>query len=632
MSDAPKETLAPVRRWHRGTIGCILLLHTLALAYGGWCHSPTWDEAGHLPSGISHWRTGRFHLYRVNPPLVRMVAALPVLFAGADESWLGQVAEDVEDRGEWTAGAEFCRRNGEATFFLFALARWACIPFSLLGATVCYLWARDLYGPPSGLLALVLWCACPNILAHGQMVTPDVGATALGVAAFYCFWRWLAAPTVVATTCLGVLAGLLLLTKFTWIIVAVVWPASWLVQQLTTPRLRGSLRAWSSGVGKLAAAAALALWIVHLGYGFEGAGQRLGDIPFRSVSLGGYPSPDDDPTVVENRFGGTPLAGVAVPVPANYALGIDRQKVDFERGYWSYLRGEWRHGGWWYYYLYALAVKVPLGTWLLLVLAAGVSVQSSRYRASLGSELYLLTPCVVILVLVSGQTGFNHHLRYVLPVFPFAFIWMSKVARSVEFEGRAVRFKDRVVGGLMLAAVAWSCGSSLYRYPHSLSYFNEAVGGPRFGQYHLLDSNIDWGQDLLMLKWWMDRHPDQRPMSIAYSLPEWLVDPAALGLETSGPPPVGVSAASPSDPVVGPWPGRYAVFVREMYERDGRYAYFRQFEPVGYVGYTVYLYDISLEDANRVRRSTGLPRLTPEDVAEREWAELLMDEAPAVGP
>src|SRR5205814_5761106 len=107
--------------------------------------------------------------------------------------------------------------------------------------------------------------------------------------------------------------------------------------------------------------------------------------------------------------------------------GIDVQRLEFERGIASYLRGEWRVGGWWYYYLYAMAVKEPLGTWVLLLLSVVVAVCCRRYAAPLGDELILLAPAVSVVVLVSSQTGFNHHLRYVLPAFPFLFISVSKV-------------------------------------------------------------------------------------------------------------------------------------------------------------------------------------------------------------
>ncbi len=73
-----------------------------------------------------------------------------------------------------------------------------------------------------------------------------------------------------------------------------------------------------------------------------------------------------------------------VPLPRNYVLGIDLQKSDFENQDMSYLRGQWRVGGWWYYYLYAMAIKVPLGTWVLLLLALSVALNCSYDVSVLG--------------------------------------------------------------------------------------------------------------------------------------------------------------------------------------------------------------------------------------------------------
>ena len=268
--------------------------------------------------------------------------------------------------------------------------------------------------------------------------------------------------------------------------------------------------------------------------------------------------------------------------------GIDLQKWDFERKMWSYLRGEWRLGGWWYYYLYALAIKVPLGTWGLGLLALGVGLFGRGYAASWRDELVLLAPAAVVLALVSSQTGFSHHLRYVLPVFPFAFIATSRIARAVELG----HWKLVSIGG---AALLWSVGSSLGHYPHSLSYFNELAGGPRHGHEHLVDSNIDWGQDLLYLEGWLDGHPEARPLGLGYRLP--CIDPCITGIEHTLP---------PRD---APAPGWYALSVGTIRHRTRDYEYFLHFEPVAMAGYSIYIYHVTLDEANRVRRKLGLPEL-----------------------
>ncbi|MEJ7733695.1 MAG: hypothetical protein WKG00_31430, partial [Polyangiaceae bacterium] len=193
-----------------------------------------------------------------------------------------------------------------------------------------------------------------------------------------------------------------------------------------------------------------------------------------------------------------------LPLPEDMVRGIDVQRRDFQVGLRSYLRGEWRNEGWWYYYLYGLALKVPLGLWGLVALAGVVAV-----RRPVAGELGVLLPPAVILAFVSSQTGFSHHLRYVLPVFPFLFIHVARLVPWARCQGRA---RTALVGALALSAAA----ASLAVVPHSLSYFNALAGGTRGGPRHLLDSNVDWGQDLLELQDWMARHPDARPMHLAY--------------------------------------------------------------------------------------------------------------------
>jgi 4-amino-4-deoxy-L-arabinose transferase-like glycosyltransferase len=213
----------------------LLLVHAGLLAYGGAVHSPAIDEVGHMAAGLSHWELGKFDLYHVNPPLVRMVAAVPVRFAQPKYDW-SQFSDAPGARSEFPIGRDFITANGERSFWFFTWARWACIPFSLLGGYVCFRWARELYGDWSGLLALTLWCFEPNILANAQMITPDTGATALGLTAAYVFWKWLKQPGWLLALGAGFALGLALLTKTTWIILFALWPALWLVWQASQGR------------------------------------------------------------------------------------------------------------------------------------------------------------------------------------------------------------------------------------------------------------------------------------------------------------------------------------------------------------------------------------------------------------
>jgi hypothetical protein len=183
---------------------------------------------------------------------------------------------------------------------------------------------------------------------------------------------------------------------------------------------------------------------------------------------------------------------------------------------------------------------------------------------------------------------------------------------------------------LVALALTWSVGSSLWYYPHSLSYFNELVGGPMGGHAHLLDSNVAWGQDLYFLKHWYDDHPDARPFHLAFY---GLMDPRIAGIEFTLPP-VGPASETPeaataSPREMGPLPGWYAIDMNHLHgaklsATDGEggwqsvgtdgydFTYFQRFQPVAMAGYSIYTYHITLDEANRVRRELGLPELTRE--------------------
>lgn len=214
------------------TVCSILFVHIILLIYSAIIHSPTNGEVPALSAGIYHWQTGNFDLFRVNPPLVRMVAAIPVLFCNPQTDW--SLNHDLlASRDEFPVGNEFIRLNGENSFRYFMLARFFCIPFSILGAVVCYCWAKEIYGTKSGLIALILWCFSPTILGHASTIGPDAHAAACGIFAAYLFWHWLKSPSAFVTIFSGLALGLAELTKTTWLILFPLWIFLWFFWRIT---------------------------------------------------------------------------------------------------------------------------------------------------------------------------------------------------------------------------------------------------------------------------------------------------------------------------------------------------------------------------------------------------------------
>jgi len=577
-------------------------------------HSPVVSEVNHLTAGLSHLYLRRFDLFRVNPPLIRIVAALPAYFTSPATDWHRYDTSPLA-RSDWDVSHDFLKVNGIRALWFFTVGRWACIPFSVLGGYICCRWATELYGAPSGGLALVLWCFCPFIIGHASLFTPDAHSAAIGVTAYYAFWRWLNRPEVPETVLAGLLLGLAAVTKFTLLVFYPLWLVTWLIYKLTA---RNPQRCLFEG-GLLLTIFCSSIIIINLLYGFESSFRPIGEFQFQSRLL---TVDEPDPKQlrrVRNRFRDTWLASLPMPFPANYLQGIDTQRLDFERKKWSYLRGEWRFGGWSYYYIYALAIKLPLGTLCLLLMSAASCI-SRRYQSTLRNEFVLLSPSLAILILVSSQTGFSIHTRYLLPILPFTYLWCSKIARALRAKNTFT-----VAGGTV--AICWSVGSSLWYYPHSISYFNEFVGGPMGGHHHLLDSNIAWGQDLTFLKRWYEDNPAARPFHVAcYGLLDSRLAGIDFSLPPVGPSAIGLPADKPFEET-GPLPGWFAVDVNHLHgarltasDGHGRWeslatdngdlTYFQNFLPVGMAGYSIYIYHISSEEANRIRHKLGLPNLT----------------------
>ena len=146
--------------------------------------SATSDEPIHLAAGYSYWQTRDFRMNPEHPPLAKLLAAFPLL--------LIRPALDTSDQS-WQGGMEvpfsFKFLYGNDADRLLFWSRTVMIIIAAMGATVTFLWARDMFGPAAGIFALMLYTFCPNLLAHGMLVTTDVPVAAFGVLTLYLFWK-----------------------------------------------------------------------------------------------------------------------------------------------------------------------------------------------------------------------------------------------------------------------------------------------------------------------------------------------------------------------------------------------------------------------------------------------------------
>jgi 4-amino-4-deoxy-L-arabinose transferase-like glycosyltransferase len=371
----------------RAPVVLLLAVHAGLLAYGATVHSPTRDEPTRLSRGWWILTTGRFDENRGNPPLVEMTAALPIAV----------FYPEVRLPPTFYLTEAHVQSDGPPWQFLFTLSRLACIPYSLVGAVVCWRWATDLYGRGAGLCSLGLWCFSPTQLAFGQLITCDATAAAFGVLAAYFFWKWLNAATWPAAGLAGVALGLALLSKMVWVILLVLWPSIWLAVRAFGPLVKG--KAFARQAGQLALLLGIGVVLVNAAYGFQGSLQPLSDYPHACAMVFG----DSAPEAVKE---------IPIPFPEDYVRGIEDIDDVVATKKRSYMRGEWKEGGWWYYYLYALLVKEPLGALALFAGACWLTIRTWRQTFRLRGDWLLPVMFALVVAVVSSMNNWSHHYRY----------------------------------------------------------------------------------------------------------------------------------------------------------------------------------------------------------------------------
>ncbi|MGD2109241.1 MAG: hypothetical protein PVI86_07600, partial [Phycisphaerae bacterium] len=260
-----------------------------------------------------------------------------------------------------------------------------------------------------------------------------------------------------------------------------------------------------------------------------------------------------------------------------------------------YFAGKLYESGLWYLMIVSFIIKTPIP--VILLLGAAVFHLSKNVRRLRGEWLLASFVCVILFVF-SYLSNVNVGLRYILPIYPFVHVLISAWPAKALGRSRAFGIVAVLLGG-------WYVASTAAIHPHYLAYFNETIGGPRNGYRYLVDSNLDWGQDLEGLRDYVAESKLDR-IALGYF---GSGDAAYYGLNYEYLPSVGLAPKEPgqkwwyedgadSQPIFMPKSPLLAVsatlmgrpgWIRgecyEVYER------LRRCEPVDQVGYSILLFD-----------------------------------------
>jgi 4-amino-4-deoxy-L-arabinose transferase-like glycosyltransferase len=469
--------------------------------------SLTFDEGDHMFAGYMMWKASDYGLNPEHPPLAKLLATVPIL---ADHLWVpppmpGQFfkSEAYLNGRDWLA-----RNDGDRQHLVFKMRASA----ELLALGLClvvFLAAREWFGDAAGLIALALVVFDPNVLAHSALVTTDIGVSCFFVAAIWTFYRFATRPTLIRLLLVGLATGLLLATKHSGILIGPMFVALIAWEVLKAPggeRKRIALRL-TGGFFAIVVLSVLVLWAF---YGFRYTARPAGMAFSTSVAAYAEPLPHFESAIVV-------AVGRLHLLPESYLVGLVDVKL-MSIAYPTFLLGKVYPHGLWYYFPLVILIKTTLGLLLLIVLAtfATVTGKLTRHR----ELFYSLAPPVIYLA-VAMMSGMNIGARHLLPMYAFVIIFAAAAAATLA---RINRRWTILCSALIVAHVV----SSLLVFPNELAYANEASGGP--GNLHnlLSDASVDWAQQLLQVKQWQDRHPDQECWFAYFARP--VIDPGVYGI------------------------------------------------------------------------------------------------------
>jgi len=555
--------IVPADRRTRAAAAAVVLLILALFAWRLFDSIPgnsvTYDESVHVTRGYA---VLRYHDPRLNvehPLLGDALAAIPLAFKPRLHFPLHSEAWTMASH--WVIADQFLWHDNHRPQYLVDLARYSVAVMSILLGLLVALWSAELYGWAAGIFSLLLYSFCPTVIANSILATNDLSLALFSTLSVWALWRFTRHPTLIRGAAAAIALAAAMMCKYSGLVligdtgILLLWwwwrtgtvaglrsgrAATRLVRdELPTPvqredgilrledqspdakrRARASDDRVSHGlaggllgvVGQGLAILAAAGFLIWAAYGFvvspivtpsvmkEEVGQSL-DLLIRGIAI----RPDDKlikyPKQVMKPIPPLPhnlrwrvLTGVPVPAP-QYVRGLLENWMQTRGGHLAFLMGKISRRGWWYYFPVAFLVKTPIPYLLIL----GLAFVSLR-KGWKWDEAFLLVP-IALLGLLAMKAHMDIGIRHLLPIYPLLAIFSGRLIVEIEQLPTAGKFSTQLIGIWTLAALCvWFAIEGAMIHPLYLTYFNQLAGGPDGGSRFLVDSNLDWGQDLIRLR------------------------------------------------------------------------------------------------------------------------------------
>jgi hypothetical protein len=510
----PQSQASGNRIWIFVLVAALLLIHAGLALNSIRIKSDTCDENAHILGGYTYWKFNDFRLHPENGNLSQRVVSLPLVFLPLnlpDENSALWQESDV-----WRLSYSFFFKEGNNFRLMLLAARSMVILASIILGLVVFAWSKSLFGTAGGLISLTLYAFSPTILAHARLATSDMIVTLFFLLCTGALWRLAGCISPKTLLLAGAAGAGLVLSKMSGVLIAPIWLVllvfkTWQKKPLTIklPKLEMSV---NSRVGRFGALVfASIVWVVIawvLIWSFYG---------FR-YSAFNHPAPEQS-TFLKPWENELAIIETAAPIirwtqknrilPEAYLYGLSYTLAHSKfRG--AFLAGNYSMTGWRHFFPFSFLVKTPISLLLLLLFAVWLLFSKPPPEKE---RLIPLLALFGVYWLFSITSNLNIGHRHILPIYPIIFIICGSCAVWLT---RKLLLQKLALPVL----VCMFALESLFIAPHFLSFFNLAAGGPKNGYRLLVDSSLDWGQDLPSLKKWLNeqglQNQDHTPVYLSY--------------------------------------------------------------------------------------------------------------------
>jgi 4-amino-4-deoxy-L-arabinose transferase-like glycosyltransferase len=446
----------------RYAVAFLVVLAVLRIAATLRTFSATADEATHVGAGLELYQFHRYQLQRVNPPAARAVLGILPALGGMRFDRQGDYGAQLHSVFYGPGGSY------ERKMFLSRIGNGL---FVILAALAIFLYVRQESDELTAVVAVFLFTFEPVILGHGGLATNDMAATAGLAVALLTFARWLRQPTLARAALLAAAWAFAILCKFSNLpFVPLACLAIGAARLIADRENRATILRRAATLLVVPILTPLGIWA---GYAFTVG--TLGDLQPVHGAFGPR---------VEQFIRSRP----SMPIPApDFFFGLGHIRLLDSYGHLSYFRGEASTEGWALYFPATILLKTTLVVILLLAAGAWFGWQTPRLR-----RLWIESTAVALLLLAfSMRSRLDLGIRYVLPLFVPLTIAAAAGATAMIRSRRAPMFACALL-------LAWHAATSIGAHPDYFPYFNFLAG--RDPSLILIDSNLDWGQDVLRLR------------------------------------------------------------------------------------------------------------------------------------